>query len=104
MAVEQPTVFPHPAREHLWVSGLSSGESTWEVFDIHGQLCQSGHTLHLTSIDVSGLQTGFYLVQVRTSRSSQAFKFLKRELSPSPLKGLEFVDTINTSPTQFLTM
>jgi len=79
LAVEQPTVYPNPAREQLWFSGLSYGESTWEVFDIHGQLCQSGHTLHLTSIDVSGLQTGFYLVQVRTPRSSQAFKFLKRQ-------------------------
>jgi subtilisin family serine protease len=79
LAVEQPTVYPNPVREQLWFSGLSYGESTWEVFDIHGQLCQSGQTLHLTSIDVSGLQTGFYLVQVRTPRSSQAFKFLKRQ-------------------------
>jgi S-ribosylhomocysteine lyase LuxS involved in autoinducer biosynthesis len=45
---------------------------------MHGRLCQSGHTLNLTSIDVSGLKTGFYIIQVRTYRSSQVFKFLKR--------------------------
>ena len=76
--IESPTVYPNPVREQLWFSGLPGGELTWDVFDIHGQLCQSGQTLHLTSIDVSGLQAGFYLVQVRTPRASQAFKFLKR--------------------------
>jgi hypothetical protein len=79
LEVEDPTVYPNPAREQLWFSGLSGGESTWEVFDIHGRLCQSGQTLHLTSIDVSGLQPSLYIIQVRTPRSSQAFKFLKRQ-------------------------
>jgi len=78
MAVDQPTLYPNPAREQLWFSGLSYGESTWEIFDIHGQLCQSGQTFHLTSIDVSGLHTGLYIIQIRSSRASQAFKFLKR--------------------------
>ena len=79
LAVDQPSIYPNPVREQLWFSGLSSGESTWKIFDLHSQLCQSGQTLHLTSIDVSELQTGFYLVQVRTPHSSQAFKFLKRQ-------------------------
>tara|TARA_B110000459_G_scaffold145502_1_gene158524 strand:- start:3208 stop:3636 length:429 start_codon:yes stop_codon:yes gene_type:complete len=78
MAVKKPTLYPNPVREQLWFSGLSYGESTWEVFDIHGQLCQSGHTLHLTSIDVSGLHTGLYIIQIRSFHASQAFKFLKR--------------------------
>ena len=78
LAVEQPTVYPNPAREQLWFYGLS-GESTWEVFDIHGRLCQSGHTLHLTSIDVSELKPSLYIIQVRTSRSLQVFKFMKRQ-------------------------
>jgi len=78
LAVENPSIYPNPAREQLWFSGLSFGKSTWEVFDINGRLCHSGHTLNLTSIDVSGLQTGLYIIQVRTSRSSQVFKFLKQ--------------------------
>ncbi|MDG2311067.1 MAG: S8 family peptidase [Flavobacteriales bacterium] len=77
--IESPTVYPNPAHEQLWFSGLPSGESTWEVFDIHGQLCQSGQTFHLTSIDVSGLHAGLYIIQIRSSRASQAFKFLKRK-------------------------
>jgi minor extracellular serine protease Vpr len=78
LAVDNPTLYPNPVLEQLWFSGLPGGESTWEIFDMQGRLWQSGRTLHLTSIDVSGLQTGLYLVQVRTPRSSQAFKFLKR--------------------------
>jgi minor extracellular serine protease Vpr len=78
MSIIEPTVYPNPVREQLWFSGLSSGESTWEIFDIHGRLCQSGHTLYLTSIDVSGLKPSLYVIQVRTSRSSYVLKFLKR--------------------------
>ncbi len=78
LAGEKPFVYPNPAREQLWFTGLSRGESTWEIFDIHGRLRQSGQTLHLTSLDVSGLQPSLYIIQVRTARSSQVFKFLKR--------------------------
>ena len=78
LAVENPTVYPNPVLERLWFSGLPSGESTWEVFDIHGRLCQSGQTLHLTSIDVSDLQPSLYVIQVQNSHSSLVFKFLKR--------------------------
>ena len=78
LAVEQPTVYPNPVRERLWFSGLPRGESTWEIFDIHGRSCQSGRTLELTSIDVSGLQPGVFIIQIRSSRSSKGFTFLKR--------------------------
>ena len=74
----QPNVYPNPVREQLWFYGLSSGKSTWQIFDIHGRLCQSGHAINLTSIDVVGLQPGLYIIQVLSSTSSQEFKFLKQ--------------------------
>ena len=78
LGVEKTIVYPNPVREHLWFSGLPRGESTWEVYDIHGQLCHSGRALHLTSIDVSRLLPGFYFIQLQTSSSSQGLKFLKQ--------------------------
>jgi len=78
LATTQPTVYPNPVREKLWFYGLSSGESTWKIFDIHGRLCNSGLTLNLTSIDVSGLLPGLYIIQALSSNSSHEFKFLKQ--------------------------
>jgi subtilisin family serine protease len=78
LAAIQPMVYPNPVREQLWFYGLSSGESSWEIVDIHGRLCESGSNLNLTSVDVSGLKPGLYIIQVRSSSFSQEFKFLKR--------------------------
>ena len=78
LVIESPTVYPNPVRERLWFSGLPGGESAWQIFDMQGRLCQSGRTLDLTSIDVSNLQHSFYVIHIRTSSSSQVFKFLKR--------------------------
>jgi len=77
LANKQPMLFPNPVREQLWLSGLSSGRSTWDIFNLRGQLCQSGQALGLTSIDVSALQPGFYIIRVRSSQKSHGFKFLK---------------------------
>jgi hypothetical protein len=77
--IESPTVYPNPAHEQLWFSGLPSGESTWVICDIHGRLCQSGQTHNLSSIDISDLQPSLYVIQIRNTSFSQAFKFLKRK-------------------------
>ena len=76
---EQSFVYPNPAGERIWFYGLESGESEWEVFDINGRLCLSGQTLNLNSIDISGLQSGLYIIKFSTSGVTQEFKFLKRE-------------------------
>ena len=78
LAVNNPIAYPNPVREQLWFSGLSGGKSTWEIFDLRGKLCQSGGAFDLTSIDVSKLQPGLYIIHVQSARSSQGFKFMKR--------------------------
>jgi subtilisin family serine protease len=78
MAVNNPIAYPNPVREQLWFSGHSGGKSTWEIFDLHGKLCQSGGAFDLTSIDVSKLQPGLYIIHVQSARSSHGFKFMKR--------------------------
>ncbi len=78
LAVNNPIAYPNPVREQLWFSGLSGGKSTWEIFDLRGKLCQSGGAFDLTSIDVSKLQPGLYIIHVQSARSSHGFKFMKR--------------------------
>ena len=74
---KRPGIFPNPVRERLWFSGLSGGKSTWEIFDLHGQLCQSGRTFDLSSMDVSMLHPGLYIIHVQSGHHAQGFKFLK---------------------------
>ena len=74
---KRPRIFPNPVRERLWFSGLSGGKSTWEIFDLHGQLCQSGRTFDLSSMDVSMLHPGLYIIHVQSGHHAQGFKFLK---------------------------
>jgi len=78
VVINQVTLFPNPVRNQLWFSGLSSGKSTWEIFDLHGQLCQSGQALELSTIDVSELQPGLYIVHLQSAQTSRGFKFLKQ--------------------------
>lgn len=76
--LDQTFVYPNPTSNHLWFHGLSPVKSTWEVFDIHGRSCDSGNSPNLSSIDVSGLPSGIYIVQVLNDGSAEEFKFLKR--------------------------
>ena len=76
--LDQTFVYPNPTSNHLWFHGLSPVKSTWEVFDIHGLSCDSGNSPNLSSIDVSGLPSGIYIVQVLNDGSAEEFKFLKR--------------------------
>ena len=74
---KRPGIFPNPVRERLWFTGLSGGKSTWKIFDLHGQLCQSGRTFDLSSMDVSMLHPGLYIIHVQSGHHAQGFKFLK---------------------------
>ena len=75
---EQSYIYPNPAKKRIWFYGVDGGESHWEVYDIHGRLCQSGQNLNLNSVDVSGLQSGVYIIKVSTLGDTQDFKFFKR--------------------------
>jgi len=77
LAINRVTLFPNPVRNQLWFSELPSGKLAWHIFDLHGQLCQSGEALELSTIDVSGLQPGLYIIHLQSAQTSRGFKFLK---------------------------
>ena len=70
-------VYPNPANDRIWLSEGIIGVSKWDIYDIHGRLCGSGNSLNLSSIEVSGLQNGLYLLHVRTGSELQEFRFMK---------------------------
>ena len=77
IAINHVTLFPNPVRNQLWFSGMTGGSSTWKIFDLRGQICQTGQAFDLSSVDVSTLQPGLYIIHVQSAHISQGFKFLK---------------------------
>ena len=74
------TLYPNPVRRTplvFWSCRAANQRGTSLI--IHGRACASpAAALELTTIDVSGLQPGLYIIQIRSSRSSKGFTFLKR--------------------------
>lgn len=59
-------IYPNPVKTSLYVQtppGLPQGEVTVELIDVMGRKCLTGYLLH-SSIDVSGLVPGVYIVRV----------------------------------------
>ena len=74
-------IYPNPAGEHLWFYGLENGKSKWEIYDLHGRICLSGHTESLNFIEVLDLNSGMYIIKVTNSyenKEIKEFKFLKK--------------------------
>lgn len=71
-------VYPNPVRDRLWFSEILSGEALWNVYDIHGRECISVNASDVSSIDVSDLESGLYIIRVQSEAGVNEFKFLKR--------------------------
>ena len=67
-------IYPNPTTSHLYIEGLNQGE-TIRVFSLEGQLLvsQTAGAAH-TSLDLTLLQTGVYLIQINT----EFFKIIKQ--------------------------
>ena len=67
-------VYPNPTSSILYIEGLNQGE-TIRVFSLDGQLLvsQTAGAAH-TSLDLTSLQTGLYLIQINT----EFFKIIKQ--------------------------
>ncbi len=67
-------VYPNPTSSILYIEGLNQGE-TIRVFSLEGQLLvsQTAGAAH-TSLDLTSLQTGVYLIQINT----EFFKIIKQ--------------------------
>lgn len=69
---ESFSIYPNPATDKLFVSGLSSDEK-YEIYSVIGQKIVSGITSQFT-IDVNALQKGVYFIQMKDKQQ----KFIKK--------------------------
>lgn len=69
-------LYPNPASDKIYISGVRSDEATVEIADSLGQIVYSGRADE-QGISVSGLASGIYLVKVVESGRSSVQKLVK---------------------------
>ena len=83
VALSNLTIYPNPTTSILNISGdlnVLSGAST-QIFDISGKKIKDvslSYDANNTSIDVSALQTGTYILSISKNGVKQSYKFVKK--------------------------
>ena len=70
-------IYPNPANTYFTIANSLNESSTYEVVDINGKLLSNGTVENLKPVDISGLATGFYFVNIKTQNAKQTYKIIK---------------------------
>lgn len=70
-------IFPNPASQFLQFSSIE-GLTSFRIFNIHGQPLISKTNPETETIDISGLNSGMYLVRISQEGSDKTFRFIKK--------------------------
>lgn len=73
-------VFPTPAEKQVTITGLTDEDWTLSVFNAHGGLLKTldVHAMPETSLDLSGLRTGIYILQLNSTEYTRSLRIIKR--------------------------
>ena len=74
---ETVTLYPNPAQSHLNVRGLELNNSTYQIKDLKGTVCQTG-SLGLNGISVANLKSGLYFIQINQADDWINQRFVKQ--------------------------
>ncbi len=75
--VKASGIYPNPAFRELHIDGRAEG-SLYQISDVTGKRLLNGMLGSKTSIDVSGLSSGLYLIQIRDKNGiTESYKFTK---------------------------
>tara|TARA_B100001109_G_scaffold254260_1_gene253558 strand:- start:5280 stop:6794 length:1515 start_codon:yes stop_codon:yes gene_type:complete len=74
---ETVTLYPNPAQSHLNVRGVELNNSTYQIKDLNGKVCQTG-SLDLNGISVANLESGLYFIQINHAGNWINQRFVKQ--------------------------
>jgi hypothetical protein len=69
-------IFPSPAHEKLFVSGIESGKA-YSIMNIFGQILQKGIIAENKTVDVQSFPNGMYFIRFEGSKGFQTEQFIK---------------------------
>jgi uncharacterized repeat protein (TIGR01451 family) len=70
-------VYPNPAANYLIIEANASMEAHYQIMDVNGKVLQFDTIESLKPIDISSLQSGFYLVNITTNQGKATYKLIK---------------------------
>ena len=70
-------ISPNPFKHQIKIQGIGEAYEL-EIFDINGKMIYSASLYNEKSIDLSYLQSGLYLVEVRSKTKTKQLKLIKR--------------------------
>jgi len=71
------SVFPNPASNFILLSSIE-GVTDFQIFNILGQPLISRTNPGTAIIDISGLNSGIYLIRIRQNEEAKTFRFVKK--------------------------
>lgn len=69
-------VYPNPARNNLFISGLDSELTRYRIYDLSGRMIRAGRNDAGEGIDISNLTKGMYLLKIDSEQGSGSRKFV----------------------------
>ncbi len=74
------TLYPNPAHNDIYISANSSTKNfSYSIYNVLGEVILSGENVssNLFGIDISRLQSGIYILEMRAGKELQSHKFIK---------------------------
>lgn len=75
--MEKVRVYPNPAQDKLFIAGEIGALAKLSIMDISGRAVFSA-TYDNSGVDVSGLKSGVYLLQIENSHTKRVTRFIKQ--------------------------
>lgn len=76
-SVSNSFLFPNPATHRVYVTGIWSGNESYAVINITGQICREG--IFDGEVNVSDLPPGLYALQIRDHQHLRSYLFTKAD-------------------------
>ena len=71
-------IFPNPASTFLLAETGKYKIKSLKIFDITGKICKPNIVAEENIIDISNLQQGLYFLEIKTNKSTEVLRFIKK--------------------------
>ena len=78
-AIQTLQIYPNPATDNLRISGITTPNSSYIIYDLSGRLISKGDLRKNDFIDIQGLQAGMYILVLNTENPLSTAKFVVKK-------------------------